>query len=152
MTRLRLFVYGTLQPAARTRMGRWIARRLISAEAASAPGRIFAVESGDGWFPAFIAPKSARRVRGMLCEVRLKPGDLALLDRYEGGEYRRIAVPVRTGRGRRAIAQVYCWRIPLPRQARPIPSGDFLAWLREKRLSAFAAPHDSALAMGRSSH
>lgn len=142
MTRQRFFLYGTLQPAARTRMGRWIEQRLVSSEAGSAPGRIVAVRGGNGWFPALVPAKSMRRVRGTVCELDLRPGELALLDRYEGAEYRRMAVPIRSDGGAIMAAQLYLWRVLPPDDARAIPSGDFLAWLRDNRLDAFSVPRN----------
>lgn len=144
MARLRLFLYGTLQPAARTTMARWIEQRLVSSTDAAAAGRIFAVNDAGGWFPAFVRARSPALVRGTLCELDLRAGELALLDRYEGVEYRRLAVPIRTGGGSRGTAQLYLWRVALPRGTRPIRSGDFLEWLRDNRLSAFRRPHDGA--------
>lgn len=144
MPRLRLFLYGTLQPGAGTAMGRWIGRRLVSSEDAIAAGRIFAVGDADGWYPALVFAGPSSRVRGTLCELDLRPGELARLDRYEGAEYRRRAVPIRTERRCRVTAQVYFWRLALPRSARPIDSGDFLGWLRDNRLDAFSPPHPGA--------
>lgn len=139
MPRMCIFAYGTLQPEGGTRMGRWIERRLVSVEPASVPGRIFAIRGGDGWFPVLVEAKAPQRVRGLLCAVDLGAGERALLDRYEGGEYRRVALRVLTDRGARQVAQIYRWRIPLPAAARAIPSGDFFAWLRDERLSAFSS-------------
>lgn len=138
----RLFVYGTLQPQGGTRMGQWIAARLIRSEAASAPGRLFAVRGGNGWFPALLPPRGGKRVVGTLCWLSLGPGDLALLDRYEGSEYRRVAVPVRTMGGQREVAQLYLWKTALPHDEEAIADGDFLAWLRRTRRSAFSTPRN----------
>jgi gamma-glutamylcyclotransferase (GGCT)/AIG2-like uncharacterized protein YtfP len=144
MPRLRLFAYGTLRPETGTRMGRWIERRLLWSEAASIPGRIFAVPEGSGWVPALVAPKGSRRVRGLLCELDLTRGERALLDCYEGGEYRRTVASVRTDRGATLAAQVYLWRIPVPEGGLAIRSGDFLAWREEKRRSTYWMPRGSA--------
>src|SRR3546814_13581663 len=97
-----------------------------------------------GWFPAFVPARSHARVRGTLCELVLQMGELALLDRYEGAEYRRLTVPILTAGGSRGTAQLYLWRVALPRGTRPIRSGDLLGWLRDNRLSAFCPPHDEA--------
>ncbi|WP_313442257.1 gamma-glutamylcyclotransferase family protein [Novosphingobium sp.] len=144
MRKLRLFVYGTLQPQAGTGMGRWVGARMTSAEAAEAAGRIHAVPGGNGWFPALVTAKSGVRVSGTLCELVLRPGDLALLDRYEGREYRRTSVTVRTRAGRRVQAQVYLWRIAMPQAALPIPSGDYLSWLERTGRQAFTTPRNGA--------
>src|SRR3546814_12846796 len=71
--------------------------------------------------------------------------------RYEGAEYRRLTVPILTAGGSRGTAQLYLWRVALPRGTRPIRSGDFLGWLRDNRLSAFCPPHDEAGAEDRKS-
>lgn len=134
-----LFVYGTLDPAGGTRMGDWIAARLVRAEPACVPGRLFGLRSGDGWFPALAPARGPGRVRGVLCTLRLNRGELALLDRYEGAEYRRIAVRARTAAGWRC-AQAYRWHAALPARAPAIPAGDFAAWLRRTRRKPFAAP------------
>lgn len=125
-------------------MARWISARLVRSEAASIPGRIFAVQDRSGWFPALLRAKSGARVRGTLCELRLAPGDLARLDRYEGREYHRISLPVRTGRGALVVAQVYLWRSALPSGAPAIAGGDFTAWLRRSQREAFTTRRDGA--------
>lgn len=142
--RLGLFVYGTLQPDAGTRMGQWIAARAQHVEPATAPGRLHAVRGGDGWFPALVAAKGGARVRGTWCELALAPGELALLDRYEGREYRRVCLPVRTAAGRTARARAYLWRVAVPARCPVIAGGDFLAWLRRTRRRAFSATRGGA--------
>lgn len=123
---MRLFLYGTLMGAADTPMSRWLGERVASAVPASAPGRMLVIPSPTGWFPALL-PGSGR-VRGMLADIGLAPGELAHLDRYEGREYRRGTVRVRGAEGL-VTAQAYLWRAPLPVGALPVPGGDFLAWL-----------------------
>lgn len=125
---MRLFFYGTLRPDADTPMARWIAARLVRAEPGRAPGRLCAVPDARGWYPALVP--GAGRVRGVLCDLRLMPGDLARLDAYEGREYRRLALPVRTDRGR-IMAQAYGWRGGRPGCV--ITGGDFLEWLGKVR-------------------
>ncbi|SFF74227.1 Uncharacterized conserved protein YtfP, gamma-glutamylcyclotransferase (GGCT)/AIG2-like family [Novosphingobium sp. CF614] len=136
---VRLFVYGTLQPLAGTRMARWIAARLTRAEPACVPGRLFAVRDGRGWFPALVPARSAARVRGTLCELMLTSGELVLLDRYEGIEYRRVWLPVRMDGGSRMRAQAYRWRLALPPKSPMIAGGDFLDWLRRTGRQPFEA-------------
>lgn len=132
---MRLFVYGTLDPGGGSVMGDWIAARQVHSEPASAPGRLHAIRAGRGWYPALLP--GAGRVRGTLCELRLKPGDLARLDRYEGRDYRRVAASVRTASGERVTAQLYLWRTALPRSAPGIAHGDFPGWLRRNRLRPY---------------
>jgi len=112
--------------AADTPMSRWLGERVKSALPATAPGRMVAVPSPTGWFPALL-PGSGR-VTGMLADIAFGPGDLSRLDRYEGREYRRGTVQVRRADGV-ATAQAYLWRAPLPPGVRAVPGGDFLAWL-----------------------
>ena len=138
--RLRLFAYGTLQPRAGTRMARWVKARAVRAVPASVPGRLLAVKGGNGWFPALVPAKSGVRVKGTLCDLALSRGDLALLDRYEGREYRRVCLPVRAG----APATVYLWRIAPPPGGPVIAGGDFLEWLRRTRRRAFSTPRNGA--------
>ena len=125
-------------------MARWIAARLVNAQTASVPGRLFAIRGGNGWFPALVPAKSGARVRGTLCELRLAPGDLARLDRYEGLEYRRIGLPARVPGKGLVRAQVYLWRIALPPKAPAIAGGDFPEWLRRTRRRAFSTPRNGA--------
>lgn len=140
--RLRLFVYGTLQPQAGTAMAHWLAVRTLRAEPASAPGRLFGLKAGQGWYPALVPAKSGARVRGAMCELLLAPGDLTRLDRYEGREYRRICQRVQTGRRRSVPAQLYLWRATLPPKRAAIGDGDFIGWLRRTGRQAFATPRD----------
>lgn len=74
---------------------------------------------------------------GTLCEVRLRPGELAVLDRYEGGEYRRVTARVRTASDETMVVRLYLWRVALPPGAPAIAGGDFLRWLRSGRRRSF---------------
>jgi len=125
-------------------MGQWIADRLESAEPARVPGRIRAVKGGNGWFPALVSPRSGARVQGTLCQLVLRAGELAKLDRYEGREYRRVSLPVRTASGRSARAQVYCWRVALPDGALVIRGGNYLGWLERTGRQAFTTLRNGA--------
>lgn len=142
MRRLRLFVYGTLQPGAGTDMARWLDARSVRTRPAVVPGRLFGLSSRDGWYPALVPGQAA--VRGTLCDLALAWGDLARLDGYEGREYSRVALPVRTDEGERTRAQTYLWRIAMPAGAPLIMDGDFIAWLRRNRGRAFAPPRGTA--------
>lgn len=139
MEKRHFFLYGTLQPQAGTAMGGWIAARLSSARPATIAGRLYGIKGEGGWFPALLPAKSAQWVRGTLCELWLKPGERAFLDRYEGLEYRRIGVSVLAGDKVRISAQAWGWRIALPRDALPIPEGHFLDWLASTRRRSFSA-------------
>ncbi|EJU13048.1 hypothetical protein LH128_10751 [Sphingomonas sp. LH128] len=135
---MRLFFYGTLRPDADTPMARWIAARSIRAEPGEIPGRLYAVPDTRGWYPALVP--GLGHVRGVLCDLRLRPGDLARLDTYEGREYRRLALPVRTSAGR-VTAQAYIWRKGLPDG--PTIGPDFLEWLHGIRGVAYSPSRTS---------
>jgi gamma-glutamylcyclotransferase (GGCT)/AIG2-like uncharacterized protein YtfP len=136
--RLRLFVYGTLQPGGGTPMGDWIAARLIDIEPATVSGRLRAIREGCGWFPALLPARRGQQVRGTICTLRLTPADLAFLDRYEGCEYRRVARSARSRSGRRIAVQLYAWQAAIPPACPAIAGGDFRAWLRSARRRAFS--------------
>ena len=134
-----LFVYGTLQPAADTAMGRWVAERSEWVAPASAPGRIVAIASAKGWYPAMLSGRADERCSGTLVRVSPAPGERALLDRYEGREFRRGVLRVRTQEGGVYAAGVYLWRGNPPAGAVAVRGGDFLVWLRQTRRSPFDA-------------
>lgn len=136
----RFFFYGTLQGEAGTPMARWLGPRFGSCERASVQGRMIAIHADNGWFPALLPGRSGQRISGTLCEIRLGARDLARLDRYEGGEYRRLARAVLTQSGDIVRAETYVWCAPLPVNACPVASGDFLAWLAATRRRPFSTP------------
>jgi gamma-glutamylcyclotransferase (GGCT)/AIG2-like uncharacterized protein YtfP len=135
---MHLFLYGTLIGESDTRMARWLAPRLGESLRGSVPGRLVAVPSTGGWFPALVRGHGGERVWGMVGRTRLGPGDLARLDRYEGAEYRRATARARGEDGRLLAVQLYRWRAPLPPGAEPIAGGNFLAWLNETGRKAFS--------------
>lgn len=129
---MRFFLYGTLMQGSDTAMARWLGDRLDACEPGSVPGRMIAVRSATGWFPAILPRSGAQggRVQGMVGEARLAPGELAVLDRYEGVEYRRAVMRVQTASGH-CTAQAWIWRFAPPPGSMPVPSGDFRAWLAQ---------------------
>jgi gamma-glutamylcyclotransferase (GGCT)/AIG2-like uncharacterized protein YtfP len=131
-----MFFYGTLQPGANTAMSRWAGLRCIEQAAARIPGRLVAVREGPGWYPALLPPGDAVWVLGTYARLELKPGELSVLDRYEGREYRRVPVRARLSSGARRAAQAYLWRIAIPGGAPIIGDGDFLGWLARNRQQA----------------
>lgn len=132
---MRLFVYGTLIGATQTPAARWLNARVRSVQPASVPGRLIAIPTPDGWFPALL-PQSRSRVRGTCCTVALSRRDLARLDRYEGREYRRVTARA-LSEGALVTVMLYRWRGRVPRGARAIPGGDFLDWLGGRGLRAY---------------
>lgn len=141
---LRLFLYGTLQPASDTPMARWLVTRIEDATAASMPGRLLAIPGAGGWFPALVPGGMRDRVRGTAVRVALGPGDLARLDHYEGREYRRTFARVRLASGSLLPAAVYRWHAAAPARSLPIPNGDFLTWLERTSRRAFTVRLASA--------
>lgn len=134
--RVRLFLYGTLQPQADTPMGDWVARRMVQDKAACVSGAIHAVCDRGGWYPALVPARGAQWVVGTLCDLSLRAGELAMLDRYEGDEYRRARIAAYDARGRAGRAMVYMWRAPMPHGAERIAGGNFLEWLKIARRTA----------------
>ena len=95
-------------------------------------GVLYAIPSGDTWYPALI-PTQARYavpVHGTIHEASAV--DLAAIDAFEGGDYARqeLAIDGWDGYGD-TIAEVYVWISDLPTAAVPIPHGDFVQWLEE---------------------
>lgn len=139
MCALPLFLYGTLQPAADTPMARWLAPRIARACPAHVPGRLVAMPDAGGWYPALVPGCAGARCCGTLVWARLTRDDRMLLDHYEGSEYRRRRVRARDAAGTVFAATAYAWCVPLPADIRPIPDGDFLAWLAREGVRAFTA-------------
>ncbi|MFT4027873.1 MAG: gamma-glutamylcyclotransferase family protein [Novosphingobium sp.] len=136
---LRFFFYGTLigggPPAVRQALG-----KLRDLGPARAAGAVHAIPDPGGWYPALVAGEGT--VAGRLYEATPDFGeaDLAALDAYEefdpadpaGSPYLRV--PIAEG------LQAYRFNRPLPPDARPIPDGDFAAWIGREGLRAFHSP------------
>ena len=103
--------------------------RTLQAIPATARGRLMALRWAGEWFPAMLPAAPGSRCHGTLLKATLTPAELALLDRYEGCEYRRVKISVRGGETGSRLAQAYLWCAPLPAAALPIRDGDFLAWI-----------------------
>jgi len=106
-----------------------MAERTLHATPATARGRLMALRWAGAWFPALLPAAPGSRCRGTLLKAMLTPAELGLLDRYEGCEYRRVKIPVRSGKAGSRLVQAYLWCAPLPAAALPILDGDFLAWV-----------------------
>lgn len=127
---MHLFVYGTLMGGTHTAMSGWLSHWLGPAQPARVPGRLMAIPSAHGWYPALVRDAPGGEVHGFICKVRLHARGWSKLDRYEGGEYRRDSIMVRGSCGWRR-AHAYVWIAPIPTGARLIAGGKFLEWLRE---------------------
>lgn len=133
---MQFFFYGTLLALAQTRMSRWMAPKIVHSAPATARGRLLAIPAGGGWYPAMLRGGTSRVV-GTVCTLRLGTGDLARLDRYEGKNYRRAKIELTSRSNARKTAMTYLWNGALPAGARPVPEGDFLAWLEKTGKGAF---------------
>jgi gamma-glutamylcyclotransferase (GGCT)/AIG2-like uncharacterized protein YtfP len=121
----RLFVYGTLRSGHAARS--LIANHVVSAEPATARGRMFALPDG---YPGFV-PGSDGRVVGELMTLSDLAAAFALLDAYEGEEFQRALQEVELGDGRVLWAWCYVLSSPdLAEGGQPIPGGDWDAHLR----------------------
>ncbi len=130
---LRFFFYGTLIAGSENAAARAVHRKLRALGPARTPGTLHAIPDPAGWYPALVAGRGT--VHGRLYEstADFGPTDLAALDAYEDcapGDpadslYRRETIAIVGG----SAAQAYRFNRPLPAGARPIPGGNFAAWL-----------------------
>lgn len=124
----RLFVYGTLRSGQAARS--LIANHVLSAEPASARGRMVALPDG---YPGFL-PGPEGRVVGELMTLSDLAAAFALLDAYEGDEFTRSLQEVERGDGQREWAWCYVLASPaLAEEGEPIPGGDWDEYLRRGR-------------------
>lgn len=94
-----LFVYGTLQDAD---VQQRIIGRLVAGSADTLDGyRKSQISIGGNFYP-FAVADSTNSISGQVLEVTAD--ELVTMDAYEGDEYRRIQVQLRSGRH----AWVYC--------------------------------------------
>jgi gamma-glutamylcyclotransferase (GGCT)/AIG2-like uncharacterized protein YtfP len=143
---LRFFFYGTLIAGGGNPVAAAAHALLHDRGPATTRGVLHAIEEADGWYPILLAGDDT--VHGRLYDAA--PGfgarDLAGLDAYEdydpadpaGSLYRRVALAATDANGAVHQAQVYRYDRLLPGAARPIPHGDFHAWLAHEGLRAFA--------------
>lgn len=144
---MRFFFYGTLIEGSGNAVARAVHGKLRRAGPATARGRLYAVGDPRGWYPVLLPGPG--RVHGMLYDSTAGFGrtELAQLDAYEdfdpadreGSLYLRRAITVTVGGDAHASAQAYCFNRRLPATARPIPSGDFRAWLDATGLRQFGS-------------
>lgn len=88
-----LFVYGTLQDAA-------VQQRLIGRTVSGTPDTLdgffkSSMSMVEGVYPLVI-PRHGHEVQGMVLEVTIE--ELLAMDVYETSAYRRVRVPLRSGR------------------------------------------------------
>lgn len=122
-----LFVYGSLRPACRNPMSRYLEGRATLL----GTGRLRGVLYDLGWYAALVAG-GAETVSGEVYRVA-EPAVWKTLDRYEGcsaefpgpTEYVRTLLPIRTA-GQILQGWVYVYNQPIPEWARRIRRGDYL--------------------------
>lgn len=113
-----VFVYGTLRRGGSNHF------RMADAEfveSGSLRGRLYRID----WYPGLVLDSAGDEISGDLFSVT--PGQLALLDEFEGHEYRRIRATVRTPYGVPMQAWIWEWLMPADEGQR-ITGGD---WLKE---------------------
>ena len=120
---------------------------LVDLGPATVGGALFAVTDPQGWYPILLP--GAGTIRGRLYAARPLFDDTALarLDTYEdfdpadpeGSLFVRTAMTVTNADDMRCEAQAYLFNLPLPADARPIPDGDFHAWIAREGLRPYGA-------------
>jgi gamma-glutamylcyclotransferase (GGCT)/AIG2-like uncharacterized protein YtfP len=141
---MRLFLYGTLLQGGCNPVAIALHRHLATGVPARAWGRLFALPDPAGWYPALVPDPAGPAVHGMVHAARATfcAQHLAAIDAYEdcrsdgSGEYRREPVVVATGAGE-CLAEAYIYNASLPAGARPVPGGDFRAFVAEHGLACF---------------
>lgn len=143
---MRFFFYGTLLDGSDNPVARSIHRKLKAQGPAMVRGVLHAIPDPDGWFPALLPGDG--EIRGMLYHAKesFTGADIWAMDAYEDCNpaepslslYRREEVNVTTLGGTMVRAQAYLFNLPLPQGSRPVPPGDFRAWLAQEGLTAFA--------------
>ena len=141
----RFFFYGTLADPAVNRISRLIHAQLRPLGPARMRGALYGIGQRQGWYPALVFGDGL--VQGQLFAAAAGFGerDLARIDAYEdftpgnpdASLYVRELCPVTADDGQEQPALAYRYNQPLPKRARPIPGGDFAAWLAQEGLRAF---------------
>jgi hypothetical protein len=138
------FFYGLLQTEELSAAARAVLPKLDFVSTATIPGRLYAISGRGGLYPALVrGPDAKGEVRGACFKITssFQLGDLALLDAFEEydprapetSEYLREALFVTLEGGTRIDAWAYVYNAALAEGAEPIPSGDFIAYLRSRR-------------------
>lgn len=138
----RLFLYGTLLEGACNAVAVRLHRHLVPGVPGRVAGQLYAIPESQGWYPALVPGSGI--VRGMVHAARpdFDADCLAVLDAYEDvradglGEYRRDSIVALIDEGE-LVADAYIYNVALPAEARPVPQGDFAAYLAANGLTGF---------------
>lgn len=136
---LRFFFYGTLTGGgALGAPVRAALVRLRDLGPARVSGSLHAISDPQGWYPALV--EGAGSVAGRLYEAGpgFSAADLAALDAYEDCDPGNLDVSLYRREVLACGAQAYLFNLSLPSGARPIPDGDFAAWIAAEGLPIFA--------------
>jgi gamma-glutamylcyclotransferase (GGCT)/AIG2-like uncharacterized protein YtfP len=148
---MRFFFYGTLLDGSDNPVARSIHAKLAPEGPATALGALHAIPDPEGWFPAMLPGGGA--IHGGLYRATgdFTEADLVRMDAYEDCDpdspaaalYRRAEVLVLTADAKTVPAQAYLFNQPLPDGSRPVPDGDFRAWLVAEGLAQFGGTRAS---------
>lgn len=142
---MRFFFYGTLLAGSDNPVASFVHEKLRTIGPARARGVLHAIPNPEGWYPGLLPGEGI--VHGRLYEVAEGFGakELARLDAYEdysparpeASLYIRGTVSVIGPDDTSGLAEAYRFNQPLPEGSRPIPGGDFRAWLAEHGFEQF---------------
>ena len=142
---MHFFFYGTLMAGSDNPVANFVHEKLEQVGPAVARGALHAVPDPRGWYPALLPGEG--EARGVLYRAKdsFDAAALARLDAYEDYDsarpeaslYVRQALEVSGPDGVPILAEAYRFARMLPAGSRPIPGGDFRAWLAEHGLPAF---------------
>lgn len=129
---MRLFLYGTLQQDTGHPHSEWLFTLVEPEGAATTRGTLWAIPDPQGWYPALLPGEGTVMGQAVAARAALDACALARLDVFEAGYCRREIV-LDGG----DIAQAWLWARELPAGARPIPGGDYRAWLGQTGLPPY---------------
>ena len=140
-----LFFFGTLAHEHDAPLSRLVMRLLGPGRRARTRGRLLAVHTRHGCYPALIRGRGWVEGWVYKCGPHFGRAALRTIDRYEEfdsarprrSEYVRRACAVRLTRGPSLVAQVYCWNKPTHAGMSPVPGGNFARFLARTRRQAY---------------
>ena len=148
---MRFFFYGTLLAGSDNPVARFVHEKLDLIGPAEARGGLHGVPDPEGWYPALVPGEGRAHGRLYAAKPSFSAADLARLDAYEDFDPARpeaslyVRQPVEVLGPDRTLgrADAYVFNQPLPAGSRPLPGGDFRAWLAEQGLEQFRGLRES---------